>query len=118
MTQLMSMSRSRNGLLPALPVQAYSPQPDDNWMTPRADSRALVLIENLEDRLMSQERTTQTLLDRAYKVKEDVINNLEYTHGSWQEEKKARVLLQEHIRTITDLVRKLSNDIKVSSYMC
>jgi hypothetical protein len=50
---------------------------------------------------------------RAYKIKEDIIDNLNITHGTWQEEKRNRQLLQEHIRTITDVVRKLSRDILV-----
>lgn len=50
----------------------------------------------------------------AYKIKEDIIDNLNITHGTWQEEKRSRQLLQEHIRTITDVVRKLSRDIMVS----
>ena len=61
-----------------------------------------------------QEKTTAGLLERAYKIKEDLIDNLNFTHGTWQDEKQARELLQEHIRTITDVVRKLSKDIVVS----
>ena len=57
----------------------------------------------------------QSLLDRAFKIKEDIIDNLNLQHGTWQEEKHARALLQEHIRTITDVVRKLSRDIQVST---
>ena len=37
------------------------------------------------------------------------------SHGTWQEEKAQRSLLQEHIRTITDVVRKLNRDIMVPS---
>ena len=62
-----------------------------------------------------QEKTTAALLERAYKIKEDLIDNLNFTHGTWQDEKQARELLQEHIRTITDVVRKLSRDIGVHS---
>ena len=61
-----------------------------------------------------QERTTQGLIDRAYKIKEDVIDSLNFTHGSWTEEKNARVVLQEHIRTITAVVNRLNADIAVS----
>ena len=104
------MSRSRAGILPPL----KSAEPEEVWLSPRADSRALQRIDKIEDRLIYQERTTQSLIDRAYRIKEDIIDNLNITHGSWQEEKKARELLQDHIRTITDVVRKLSKDIVVS----
>ena len=46
-------------------------------------------------------------------IKEDIIDNLNITHSTWQEEKRNRELLQEHIRTITDVVRKLNRDITV-----
>lgn len=53
-------------------------------------------------------------LERAMRIKEDVVENLNLTHSSWQGEKKQRELLQEHIRSITELVKKLDRDIKVS----
>ncbi|XP_059176269.1 protein FAM81A-like [Physella acuta] len=68
-------------------------------------------IDNIEDRLAMQERNTQALIDKAFKIKEDVIDSLNYTQGTWNEEKQARVLLQEHIRTITAVVNKLNGDI-------
>ncbi len=85
------------------------------WNTPRANSRAVSRIDYLEDRLTEQERSTQRLVDRAYKIKEDIIDNLNLTHGTWREEKRARELLQDHIRTITDAVQKLGSDIRVST---
>ena len=51
--------------------------------------------------------------DRAMRIKEDVIENLNITHSTWQGEKRQRELLQEHIRSITDLVRKMDKDIRV-----
>ncbi|GFS24824.1 protein FAM81A [Elysia marginata] len=68
-------------------------------------------IEQIEDRLSLQERNTQALIDRAFKIKEDVIDSLNFTQGTWNEEKQARGLLQEHIRTITACVNKLNGDI-------
>ena len=56
----------------------------------------------------------QALIDRAFKIKEDVIDSLNFTQGTWNEEKQARGLLQEHIRTITACVNKLNGDIAVS----
>ena len=83
------------------------------WRSPRGSDPHTPRLNYLEDRLQAQERTTQNLIDRAYKIKENIIDNLNITHGTWQEEKRSRELLQEHIRTITDIVRKLSRDIQV-----
>lgn len=75
-------------------------------------------MQSVEGRLAFQEETIQKLLDRAYKVKEDIIDVLGITQHSWQEEKRARQLLQDHIQTITDVVRKLSRNIEVRLYFC
>lgn len=83
------------------------------WLSPRHDGRATSRLDYLEDRLQVQERTTQNLVDRAYRIKENIIDNLNITHGTWLEEKHSRELLQDHIRTITDIVRKLNRDIQV-----
>lgn len=69
-------------------------------------------MENLEDRLAYQEKTTRSLVDRALMVKEDIIESLSIAQISWQGEKKARGLLQEHIRTITTVVKRLSREIE------
>jgi len=53
------------------------------------------------------------ITDRAMKIKEDVIENLNITHSTWQGEKKQRELLQDHIRSISEVVHKLDRDIKV-----
>jgi len=77
-------------------------------------SRGPSRLDLLEERLAQQERSTATVMDRAFKIKEDVIDSLNFTHGTWQDEKHARSMLQEHIRTITAIVNKLNNDIAVS----
>ena len=64
-------------------------------------------------RLIHQEKTTQTLIDKAYKIKEDIIESMNLSHGSWQNEKEARVLLTDHIRNITVIVKRLSREIEV-----
>jgi len=69
-------------------------------------------MENLEDRLAHQEKTTRSLVDRALSVKEDIIESLSIAQISWQGEKRARTLLQEHIRTITTVVKRLSREIE------
>lgn len=67
----------------------------------------------LEDRLSSQERATALLLDQAFRIKDDIVS---YLHGSknyQQGEATARQLLENHIQTITSIVKKLSHDIEV-----
>lgn len=58
----------------------------------------------------------QALIDRAFKIKEEVVESPNYTQGTWNEEKQARGLLQEHIRTITSVVNKLNSDIAVCTF--
>lgn len=77
----------------------------------RGPSRNPSRLDILEERLAQQEKNTQDLIERAFKTKEDVIESLNFTHGTWQEEKHARNMLQEHIRTITAVVNRLNNDI-------
>ena len=66
-----------------------------------------------------QERSAEHHLERALRIKQDIASNYDTAHGIWQDEKQARHLLQEHIRTITDVVRKITSDIQVRSpYGC
>ncbi|KAK3098260.1 hypothetical protein FSP39_017666 [Pinctada imbricata] len=83
----------------------------DNGREVERYSRGPSRLDILEERLTQQERNTQAMLDRAFKIKEDVIDSLNFTHGTWQDEKHARNMLQEHIRTITAVVNKLNSDI-------
>ncbi|XP_064609737.1 protein FAM81A-like [Liolophura sinensis] len=70
-------------------------------------------LEVLEDRLNQQERNTQRLIERAFKIKEDVLDSLNFSKGTWQEEKHSREMLAEHIRNITAVVNKLNSDIGI-----
>ena len=91
----------------------------DNQLAVRASpSRGPSRLDLLEERLQQQEKNTQQLVERAFKTKEDVIESLNFTQGTWQEEKHARNMLQEHIRTITAVVNRLNNDIAVSNNYC
>lgn len=93
-----------------------SPRVADNQLAVRASpSRGPSRLDLLEERLHQQEKNSQQLLDRAFRTKEDVIESLNFTQGTWQEEKHARNMLQEHIRTITAVVNRLNNDIAVST---
>lgn len=94
------------------------PEYDNRYSSPRVNearsrgtSRNPSRLDILEERLMQQEKNSQALIERAFKTKEDVIDSLNFTHGTWQEEKHARAMLQEHIRTITAVVNRLNSDI-------
>lgn len=88
-----------------------SPRVADNQLVRASPSRGPSRLDLLEERLSQQEKNTQGLVERAFRTKEDVIESLNFTHGTWQEEKHARNMLQEHIRTITAVVNRLNNDI-------
>ncbi|PKU30609.1 protein fam81b [Limosa lapponica baueri] len=67
----------------------------------------------LEERLSSQERTTAFLLHQAFRIKDDITSYLHGSNGYQQGETAARRLLENHIQTITSIVKKLSQDIEV-----
>ncbi|KAK3539033.1 hypothetical protein QTP86_023488 [Hemibagrus guttatus] len=59
------------------------------------------------------EQTLATLLETAFRIKEDVVNSLHATQGSVLMEASARKLLENHIHIITNIVKQLSKDIQV-----
>ncbi|XP_063820097.1 protein FAM81B isoform X2 [Pseudophryne corroboree] len=65
----------------------------------------------LEDRVFNQEKTTTILLDQAFKIKEDV-SMLRGNRGT-QWDVMAQRLLENHMQTITQIVKQLSKDIEV-----
>ncbi|XP_057353497.1 protein FAM81B-like [Manis pentadactyla] len=65
------------------------------------------------ERLKSQERTIAFLLERAFRIKADIAACLQATHGFRKEESLARKLLENHIQTITSIVKKLSQNIEI-----
>ncbi|KAG8504337.1 Protein FAM81B, partial [Galemys pyrenaicus] len=67
----------------------------------------------LEERLTSQERTIAFLLEQAFRIKEDISACLQGAHGFQKEESLARKLLENHIQTITSIVKKLSQNIEI-----
>ena len=97
------------GRLPALDAARLTPRD----LAAHGPVHPVDRMHYLEEKLAHQEKATIGLIEKAYKIKEDLIDNLNFTHGTWQDEKQARELLQDHIRTITDVVRKLSKDIVV-----
>ncbi|KAK2515923.1 Fam81b [Columba livia] len=76
---------------------------------PQPEDRAHLL----EERLSSQERTTAFLLHQAFRIKDDIVSFLQGTKGYQHGETAARRLLENHIQTITSIVKKLSQDIEV-----
>ncbi|XP_075049383.1 protein FAM81B [Mixophyes fleayi] len=68
-------------------------------------------VEVLEDRVFNQEKTTTILLDQAFKIKEDV-SMLRGNRGN-QWDVMAQRLLENHMQTITQIVKQLSKDIEV-----
>ncbi|XP_034955615.1 protein FAM81B [Zootoca vivipara] len=70
-------------------------------------------VHSLEDRLSNQERTTAVLLDQAFRIKDGLVSYLHGNKGIQQGETAARQLLENHIQTITSIVKKLSHDIEV-----
>ncbi|XP_047446796.1 protein FAM81B [Mugil cephalus] len=66
----------------------------------------------LEGRLSSQDRTLAVLLEQAFRIKEEVAAGLQAKHGSVQVEALSRKLLENHVLTITGIVKQLSVDIQ------
>ncbi|NXF38984.1 FA81B protein, partial [Nyctibius bracteatus] len=67
----------------------------------------------LEERLSSQERTMAFLLRQAFQIKDDIVSYLQGSKGYQHGETSARRLLENHIQTITIIVKKLSQNIEV-----
>ncbi|XP_041793940.1 protein FAM81B [Chelmon rostratus] len=65
-----------------------------------------------EGRLSGQERTLAVLLEQAFRIKEEVAAELQSTRGSVQVKALSRKLLENHILTITRIVKQLSMDIQ------
>ena len=98
-----------------LPLRAAYDDREDDGYTPRLVAVAApTRIDHLENRLLAQEKTSKGLMERAMKIKEDIIESLNFTQGTWHEEKYAREMLQEHIRTITAVVKRMGRDIEVT----
>ena len=63
--------------------------------------------------LSGQERTLAVLLEQAFRIREEVAAGLQSVQGSLQVETLSRKLLENHILTITRIVKQLSMDIQV-----
>ncbi|XP_056313011.1 protein FAM81B [Danio aesculapii] len=67
----------------------------------------------MEKRVTSQEHTLNSLLEKAMKIRDDVVTGLHAAQGSAMMESSARKLLENHIQIITHIVKQLSKDIQV-----
>lgn len=65
------------------------------------------------DEMSRSDLTLATLLEKAFRIKEDMSKDLQSTQGSVLMEASARKLLENHIQTITHIVKQLSKDIQV-----
>ncbi|XP_007243970.3 protein FAM81B [Astyanax mexicanus] len=63
--------------------------------------------------MTTQERTLTSLMQQAFQIKEEMVSSLHATQGSVLMEASARKLLENHIQTITHIVKQLSKDIQV-----
>lgn len=72
------------------------------------------LMDQLEDRILSHEKTTAALVEHAFRIKEDIVSTLHRMQNKGGGDRLARQLLEEHIRNITAIVRQLNRDIEVS----
>ncbi|XP_054982625.1 protein FAM81B [Sorex araneus] len=68
---------------------------------------------HFHSRLNNQERTITFLLEQAFHIKEELSACLQGTKGYKAEESLARKLLENHIHTITAIVKKLSQNIEI-----
>eukprot|EP01135_Chromosphaera_perkinsii_P011132 Nk52_evm41s2340 gene=Nk52_evmTU41s2340 len=69
-------------------------------------------VENLQRRVDFQEKTSRALLGEAINIQREIDDSFQFAENTWKGEKRARGLLQDHIRTITVLVRRLNREIE------
>lgn len=69
-------------------------------------------LNHIEDRLLQQEQTTKTLIEKAYELRESIAGELKPSSMDAQ----LQQLWHEHIRSITSTVKKLSRDLEEVKY--
>ncbi|XP_078252616.1 protein FAM81B [Rhinoraja longicauda] len=70
-------------------------------------------VQITDDRLSNQERTTATLLEQAFRIKDDFITYLRGNQGNSTVERASQQLLENHIQVITNILKQLSTDIEI-----
>ncbi|XP_060091665.1 protein FAM81B isoform X3 [Heteronotia binoei] len=85
----------------------------DQFFLPAIPNVSGSRVNSLENRISNQERTTAVLLDQAFRIKDGIVSYLQGNKGFQQGEAVALQLLENHIQTITSIVKKLSHDIEM-----
>lgn len=70
-------------------------------------------VQIMDDRLSNQEKTTATLLQQAFRIKDDFITYLRGNQGNLTVERASQQLLENHIQVITSILQQLSTDIEI-----
>ncbi|XP_077203755.1 protein FAM81B isoform X3 [Paroedura picta] len=91
----------------------YQDKSQDPFFLPAIPNVSGSRVNSLEDRISNQERTTAVLLDQAFRIKDGIVSYLQGNKGFQQGEAVAHQLLENHIQTITSIVKKLSHDIEM-----
>ena len=106
-----------NNNFPSAPYIPSSPRGEVRISSPRTETIMLPPQEpnmsGLNDRLNIQDRNIELLLDRAIRIKEELVSALGRTNNTLQEERFARELLQQHVNIMVLLCQKLSQQIEV-----
>ncbi|XP_069747818.1 protein FAM81B [Narcine bancroftii] len=66
-----------------------------------------------DDRISNQERTTATLLEQVFRIKEDIINYLRGNQSKNTDERVSQQLIENHVQVITSILKQLSMDIEI-----
>ncbi|XP_060091664.1 protein FAM81B isoform X2 [Heteronotia binoei] len=91
----------------------YLDKSQDQFFLPAIPNVSGSRVNSLENRISNQERTTAVLLDQAFRIKDGIVSYLQGNKGFQQGEAVALQLLENHIQTITSIVKKLSHDIEM-----
>lgn len=67
--------------------------------------------QKVTEAINHQQQMTQALIDKAFQNREEFLHNLSHIQGEKLEE-NTRLLLQDHIRYITSIVKRLNQDIE------
>ncbi|XP_051876621.1 protein FAM81B [Pristis pectinata] len=92
-------------------LQVQIPEKDHTFLQVPLVPRSHLQI--MDDRISNQERTTATLLEQAFRIKEDIITYLRGNQGNNTVERVSQQLLEDHIQIITSILRQLSTDIEI-----
>lgn len=69
--------------------------------------------QKVTEAINHQQQMTQALIDKAFQNREEFLHNLSHMQGEKLEE-NTRNLLQDHIKYITTIVKRLNQDIEVN----